>query len=82
MSERWSVASRLRPAVTYLTVWLSASVFAVVVWASAAGAGAIPGIAAGGTVVHGDDRSVLTVGGGVRRARCAGDHHGVRRSIV
>ena len=38
MSERWSVASRLRPAVTYLTVWLSASVFPVVVLASAAGA--------------------------------------------
>ena len=58
MSERWSVASRLRPAVTYLTVWLSASVFAVVVWASAAGAqepyrGSLP-VAPSSTVTTGD----------------------------
>jgi hypothetical protein len=58
MSERWSVESRLRPAVTYLTVWLSASVFAGLVWASAAGAqepyrGSLP-VAPSSTVTTGD----------------------------
>lgn len=65
MSERWSVASRLRPAVTYLTVWLSASVFAGLVWASAAGAqepyrGSLP-VAPSSTVTTGDTFSPSAV---------------------
>lgn len=65
MNERWSVASRLRPAVTYLTVWLSASMFAVVMWASTAGAqepyrGSLP-VAPSSTVTTGDAFSPAAV---------------------